>query len=111
MWNDDSDQVISVPAQLEQILNFELGVMPGIHHRDHLVSDVVAVGGAQTNFSGHLDLRAGVESFAVFFQPAGWSMLFKTPVCEMTNRFMDATAVAGSSLREFMESARRGVRL
>lgn len=96
---DDADQVISVPAQLEQILNFELGVMPGIHHRDHLVSDVVAVGGTQTDFSGHLDLRAGVESFAVFFQPAGWSMLFKTPVCEMTNRFMDATAVADSSLR------------
>ena len=97
---DDSDQVISVPAQLEQILNFELGVMPGIHYRDHLVSDVVAVGGTQTDFSGHLDLQAGVESFAVFFQPAGWSMLFKTPVCEMTNRFMDATAVGGSRLRE-----------
>jgi hypothetical protein len=44
---DDSDQVISVPAQLEQILNFELGVMPVIHYRDHLVSDVVAVGGTQ----------------------------------------------------------------
>ena len=97
---DDSDQVISVPAQLEQILNFELGVMPGIHYRDHLVSDVVAVGGTQTDFSGHLDLQAGVESFAVFFQPAGWSMLFRTPVCEMTNRFMDATAVGGSRLRE-----------
>ena len=26
---DDSDQVISVPAQLEQILNFELGSCPG----------------------------------------------------------------------------------
>ena len=97
---DDSGQVISVPAQVEQILNFELGVMPGIHHRDHLVSDVVAVGGTQTDFSGYLDLRAGVESFAVFFQPAGWSMLFGTPVHEMTNCFMDATAVVDSSLRE-----------
>ena len=51
-------------------------------------------------FPGIWICEQGVESFAVFFQPAGWSMLFKTPVCEMTNRFMDATAVGGSSLRE-----------
>jgi AraC-like DNA-binding protein len=96
----DSPFVISVPAQVEQILNFELGVMPSIHHREGLVSQVVAVGGTQTSFSGYLDVRPGVESFAVFFQPAGWSMLFKTPIHEMTNRFMDATTVADSSLRE-----------
>ena len=96
----DSAFVISVPAQVEQILNFELGVMPGIHHRDRLMSEVVAVGGTQTSFSGYLDVRPGVESFAVFFQPAGWSTLFKTPIHEMTNRFMDGTAVADSSLRE-----------
>jgi AraC-like DNA-binding protein len=96
----DPPFVISVPAQVEQILNFELGVMPGIHHRDRCVSDVVAVGGTQTSFSGYLKVRAGVESFAVFFQPAGWSMLFGTPVAELTNRFEDATAVADSSLRK-----------
>jgi len=98
--NDDSGQVISVPAQLEQILNFELGAMPGIHYRDHLVSDAVAVGGTQTSFSGHLNLRSGVESFAAFFQPAGWSMLFRIPIHEMTNHFFDATAVAGPGLRQ-----------
>jgi AraC-like DNA-binding protein len=96
----ESAFVISVPAQVEQILNFELGVMPGIHHRDGLVSEVVAVGGTQTSFSGYLDVRPGVESFAVFFQPAGWSTLLKTPIHVLTNRFMDATAVADSSLRE-----------
>ena len=97
---DDSDRVISVPAQIEQILNFELGAMPGIHHRDHLLSDVIAVGGTQTSFSGHLHLRSGVESFAVFFQPAGWSALFRIPIHEMTNRFLDATAVAGADMRD-----------
>jgi hypothetical protein len=95
----DSPFVISVPAQVEQILNVELGVMPGIHHRDGLISEVIAVGGTQTSFSGHLDVRPGVESFAVFFQPAGWSTLFKTPIHEMTNRFMDVTAVVDSSFR------------
>jgi hypothetical protein len=63
----DSAFVISVPAQVEQILNFELGVMPSIHHRDGLVSEVIAVGGTQTSFSGYLDVRPGVESFAVSF--------------------------------------------
>jgi AraC-like DNA-binding protein len=91
--------VEAVPAQLEQILNFELGTMPGIFHRDGRLTDVALVGGAQTAFSGSLELRPGVESFAIFFQPAGWSQLFKVPICEITNQFYDATAVMGPSIR------------
>ena len=96
---NDPVSVESVPAQLEQILNFELGVMPGIFHRDVKLTDVALIGGAQTSFSGQLDLRPGVESFAVFFQPAGWSLLFDVPVCELTNRFVDAHAIIGSDIR------------
>ncbi len=95
----DPASVESVPAQLEQILNFELGVMPGIFHRDGKLTDVALIGGAQTSFSGHLDLRPGVESFAVFFQPAGWTLLFDVPVCELTNRFVDAHAIIGPDIR------------
>jgi AraC-like DNA-binding protein len=95
----DPVSVESVPAQLEQILNFELGVMPGIFHRDGKLTDVALIGGAQTSFSGHLDLRPGVESFAVFFQPAGWTLLYDVPVCEITNRFVDARAIIGPDIR------------
>jgi AraC-like DNA-binding protein len=88
-----------VPAQLEQVLNFELGVMPGVRHRDHEISSPVFVGGAQTSFPGYMDLHPGVESFAIFFQPVGWSQLFTVPMREITNRIYDATSVLGPSVR------------
>jgi AraC-like DNA-binding protein len=97
---DDPVVVQSVPAELEQILNLEFGVMPGVDHRDqHDVSHAAWFGGAQSSFSGYLELRPGVETFAVFFQPAGWSLLFKVPVVEVTNRLMDVTAIADAGFR------------
>jgi len=89
----------SVPAQLEQIVNFEFGVLPEIRHRDGDVSNPILVGGAQTTFSGTLHLRPGVESFAIFFWPCGWSQLFNIPPKEITNQFCDATLVQGSTIR------------
>lgn len=89
-----------VPAQLEQMLNLELGVLPVIRHRDRDVSQEILVGGAQGDFSGTLGLRPGVESFAVFFWPCGWSQLFNIPVCETTDHFDDATAFHGAEIRE-----------
>jgi hypothetical protein len=71
-----------VPAQLEQMINLELGVLPAIRHGDRDVSQRMLVGGAQTGYSGSLGLRAGVESFAIFFWPTGWSQLFNVPVRE-----------------------------
>jgi AraC-like DNA-binding protein len=89
-----------VPAQLEQMLNLEFGILPGIRHRNRDVSQEILVGGAQEDFSGTLNLRAGVESFAVFFWPCGWSQLFGIPVRETTNNFDDAVAVHGAEIRE-----------
>jgi len=88
-----------VPAQLEQVLNFELGILPGVRHRNKNVSTEVWIGGAQTSFPGYMELRPGVESFAIFFQPAGWSQLFSIPMCEFTNRIHDATLVVGDCMR------------
>src|SRR3984885_14319997 len=82
-----------VPAQLEQLMNFEFGIMPGIHHQDRILTDVVLAGGAHSSFSGQLELRAGVESFAIFFQPAGFSVLFGLPLSAVSNQFDDATAI------------------
>jgi AraC-like DNA-binding protein len=75
-------------------MNFEFGAMPTILHRDRLVFEVASVGGAQTSYSGRLQLQPHVESLAIFFQPSGWSSLFGVPVKEITNRFVDATAFA-----------------
>jgi hypothetical protein len=67
-----------VPAQLEQVINFEFGTMPGIRHQNRMLTDVVLLGGAQSSFSGYLELRPHVESFAIFFQPAGFSTFIAT---------------------------------
>jgi len=96
----DASWTESVPAQLEQILNLEFGVLPGIWHRDREVSNEILVGGSQTGFSGRLRLSPGVQSFAVFFWPSGWSQLFNTPLREITDQFDDATRLHGSSIRE-----------
>jgi len=90
----------SVPAQLEQILNLEFGVLPGIQHRNRDISREMLIGGAQVGFSGTLHLRPGVESFAAFFWPSGWSQLFDIPVIETTNNFDDAEVVHGRAIRE-----------
>jgi AraC-like DNA-binding protein len=89
-----------VPAQLEQVLNFELGVMPGILHRNRHVSDPIWIGGAQTSFPGHMRLQGGVESFAVFFYPVGWSQLFRVPMHIITNQIIDVSEVSGAGMRE-----------
>jgi AraC-like DNA-binding protein len=89
-----------VPAQLEQILNLEFGVLPGIRRQDRDVSRAILVGGAQEGFSGTLFLRPGVQSFAVFFWPSGWSRLFNIPVTEITNKFDDPLPLHGTAIRE-----------
>jgi len=93
-----------VPAQLEQMINIELGVLPTIRHRDRDVSQRILVGGAQTGYSGSLGLRAGVESFAIFFWPAGWSQLFNVPIKETTNNFDDALLFHGALYQRVVES-------
>ena len=91
----DSAIVEPVPAQLEQVLNFELGIQPGVDHRQCRIADKVWIGGAQISFPGYMRLSPGVESFAVFFEPHGWSSLFAIPVREITNHIYDATSILG----------------
>jgi AraC-like DNA-binding protein len=98
---ESTDLAISepVPPQLEQVLNFEFGSIPGVLHRQSSVESQIWIGGAQTVFPGHLVLYPGVESFAIFFQPAGWSCLFRTPIYEFTNCIYDAPSVVGTEVR------------
>lgn len=69
--------------------------MPGVRHRQFQISSPALIGGAQTSFPGYMDIYPGVESFAIFFQPAGWSQLFATPMREITN----CVSVTGSPIR------------
>ena len=96
----DLPVVEPVPAQLEQVLNFELGILPGVRHRRFAISGEIWIGGAQASFPGFMDLSPGVESFAIFFQPAGWSQLFGIPMWEITNCIYPATATMGLSVRQ-----------
>jgi AraC-like DNA-binding protein len=88
-------------AQLEQILAFDFGTPVEALYSDGRVQviDATSVGGAQTSFACHMHLRAGAESFGVFFQPTGFSLLFGIPICELTNRQGDSSAIVGQSVR------------
>jgi AraC-like DNA-binding protein len=88
-------------AQLEQILAFDFGTPVEALYPDGRVQviDATSAGGAQTSFACHMHLRAGAESFGVFFQPTGFSLLFGIPICELTNRQGDSSAIVGQSVR------------
>jgi hypothetical protein len=69
--------------------------MPGVRHRQFQISTPALIGDAETPFPGYMDIYPGVESFTIFFQPAGWSQLFPTPMREITN----CVSVTGSPIR------------
>jgi hypothetical protein len=58
-------------AQLEQHLTFDFGTPVEVWYPDgrNQVVDATSAAGAQTRFACHMHLRAGVESFGVFFVP------------------------------------------
>ena len=91
--------VATIPARLEQVLNVELGVLPGFLRLDNEMPSETWIGGAQTTFPGYMELCSGVESFAIFFHPAGWSNLFGIPMRKITNRVHDASSVMGHCMR------------
>ena len=107
-WTDVSDAALLQPltAQAEQVVHFEFGKPAEISYLDgtQYVSSVHEVIGAYTRephraLAYQLKLYGGTESFAIFFQPAGFSQLFAVPMHELTNRNYDATSVAGHGIR------------
>jgi len=93
---NDPAFTLHVIAQLEQVINFELGVLPGLFHRTGTVRDNIWIGGSQTSFAGYMSVTPGVETFAVFFYPMGLSRLFNVPASSITDRCFDATSVCPS---------------
>jgi hypothetical protein len=77
----------SCPAQLERVLQFEFGNRFDVWHSSgkHHTCDDINVVCCHTMFAGQVELRAGIDSFAVFFQPTGFSRLFEVPAAHTTN--------------------------
>jgi hypothetical protein len=55
----DLTVVESVPSQLEQVLNFEFGVLPGVWYHNTNVSTHAWIGGAQIEFPGYMEVSQG----------------------------------------------------
>ena len=87
---------LHVIAQLEQVINFELGVLPGLFHRTGTIRDRIWVGGSQTSFAARMFVTPGVETFAVIFYPTGLSRLINIPASAITDRCFDATSLCPS---------------
>jgi hypothetical protein len=108
-WTDAGDAALFQPltAMAEQVVLFEFGKPVEVSYSDgsQYVSSCHEIIGAATRSEPHraiahqLKVHGGTESFAIFFQPAGFSQLFAVPMYELTNRAYDATLVAGYGIR------------
>jgi hypothetical protein len=96
----DSDLVELIPARLEQTLEFQFGECFEVFHADgrHEMAPKVVIVGAYPRGGCTIALKKGVSSFAIFFQPAGFSRLFKVPLAHLSITSHDARAVLGESV-------------
>jgi AraC-like DNA-binding protein len=96
----DSDIIEAVPARLEQTLEFQFGHSFEVFHRDgrRLTAPEIVVVGAHPQGGTTIALKRGVVSFAVFFQPAGFSRLFDIPMVHLSRSSHDARGVLGKSV-------------
>jgi AraC-like DNA-binding protein len=111
-WTTVTDPPIlqATPAQTEQVLEFEFGNPVRAVYSDeteYVCSRIDLVGPGTRDstrpYAIQLKLPPGTESFAVFFQPAGFSHLFAVPMCETLNRAYDASSVAGPGIRNLWQ--------
>jgi AraC-like DNA-binding protein len=88
--------VETIPARLEQILEFQFGEpFHVLHWRGHSeLTPKVAVIGAQVQGCSRIELKTGIHSFGVFFRPAGFSRLIGLPVSELAHRNYDGPLIS-----------------
>jgi AraC-like DNA-binding protein len=90
----------SCPARLEQDLEFQFLTPFRVVRSDGitLMTPRIALVGAHTHGGAEISLSQSVQTFAVFFQPAGFSRLFGIPVREMSNCVYAGDSVSGRCL-------------
>jgi len=88
--------VETIPARLEQILEFQFGESFHVFHWEghSEFTPKVAVIGAQVQGCSRIELRPGIHSFGVFFRPAGFSRLIGLPVRELAHRNYDGALIS-----------------
>lgn len=70
---NDSTVIEPVPAQLEQLIDFDFVTLSEVWHLNGQIqfNNCVTVAGAQTRFAAPMHLSGGVDAFGIFFLPAG----------------------------------------
>jgi hypothetical protein len=94
--------ISAVPARLEQLLNFEFGDKLELHLEGagiHLTPEVAIVG-PQTHRRCDVLLNGKIESFGIFFQPSGFSRLFRHPIRTMVDSYHEAHPLVGRPVQE-----------
>jgi AraC-like DNA-binding protein len=94
----------AVPARLEQTLEFQFRdsytvIFDG---GEKTVAPSAVVIGLNTK-RANMVLSAAIESFAIFFQPSGFSRVIATPVREISERHFEAAEILGRSAVELAE--------
>lgn len=87
-----------IPARATPLIEFQFGDPNEVHWCDRPLVERpprVVIVGLQTYRRVRLRMTGTVESFAIFFQPAGMHSLFSLPMHELTNADYDARAVLG----------------
>jgi AraC-like DNA-binding protein len=90
-----------VPARLEQVLEFELGDPFEISFNggNTILSPQISIVGWQTHLRADLRMTRPVQSLGIFFQPAGFSRLFRMPLSELRDTYYEGTSVLGRRIR------------
>jgi AraC-like DNA-binding protein len=88
------------PARLEQILKFEFGDPYELRFDsgERRGTHTTAIIGYQTYRRCDIVMSGSIETFAVFFQPAGFSHIFNMPLRDLTNQIYEAGSVLGKSI-------------
>lgn len=97
----DAPLLVPVPARLEQILEFQFKDSFDIHFDDAPAIDAprIAMIGPQTRLRAQVVFFGKMDSFGVFFQPAGCSQIFGVPMRELANAGNEGTSVLGQRVR------------
>lgn len=99
------DIVQTMPASLEQVLEFEFGESSHVELNDGRQFDTyrIEIVGSRSRLPGRIRLRAGAETFAIFLQPLGIWQLFGIPNGKLANWHFHARDLIGNDIEELWE--------
>lgn len=102
---NDRDLIQPCPARLEQTLEFQLGNAFEVTGADGLrfSTPLAAAVGCIVQGGSSIALRKGVRTFAIFFQPTGFSQLFGLPNNILAKTFFEASSVLGRRVSDVHE--------